>query len=144
MHCSTKFQSDTMHPAMRFLLCTLLLIISTVLTQRIRPLGGGNKAATTGKRRDDHKIIPSVSSVVPIDTKGQFSVTSMSVQHRSDTRWYVPHFHDKNSAGWNRTVSHTAFLQMLSLNDSSYITFKIFLISHVPGNSQLYGEAIGM
>ena len=68
-----------------------------MLAQRIRPLNGGNKAAVPGKRRDDQKITPSVMSVVPIDSKGKFSVTSMSVQHRSDTRWYVPHYHEKNS-----------------------------------------------
>lgn len=103
--CIVKVRSDPIHQAMRFLICSLLVIISTVLAQRIRPLSGGSKASVSGKRRDDHKMIPSVSSVVPIDSKGKFSVTSMSVQHRSDTRWYVPHFHEKNSAGWNRTVS---------------------------------------
>lgn len=114
--CIVKVRSDPIHKAMRFLVCSLLVIISTVLAQRIRPLSGGSKASVSGKRRDDHKMTPSVSSVVPIDSKGKFSVTSMSVQHRSDTRWYVPHFHEKNSAGWNRSVSSACYSRTLFSN----------------------------
>jgi hypothetical protein len=122
--CIVKLRSDTMYQAMPFLICSLLVIISTILAQRIRPLGGGNKASIAGKRRDDHKITPSVSSVVPIDSKGKFSVTSMSVQHRSDTRWYVPHFHDKNSAGWNRTVS-SAWFSRIVLTDQLIESYQV-------------------
>jgi len=28
----------------------------------------------------------------------------MIVQHHVDTKWYIPSYHDKFSAGWNRSI----------------------------------------
>ena len=88
----------------RIFLGLLIVIASCSIAQRIRSQPS-NKVTVINRRRDDHKILPSISSIIPIDTPGKFSITAMSVEHSSAGRWYVPSFHSKNSAGWNRTVS---------------------------------------
>lgn len=48
-------------------------------------VGGGNKGGTGNRRRDDHHphhISPSLTNIIPIDKKDQFTMTSMTVQHR--------------------------------------------------------------
>ena len=85
---------------MIFLACALLVIVSVVVAERVR-----SKIASGGRRRGDHKMFESLRQIVPIDTKLKFTLTSMAVEHRSDAGWYIPHYHDKNSPGWNRTVS---------------------------------------
>jgi hypothetical protein len=47
---------------------------------------------------------PSVLRFDNVTTQGRFSIISMQVDHHSDTRWMIPSFHNKYSAGWNRTV----------------------------------------
>ena len=85
---------------MIFLACAFLVIVSVVVSERIR-----SKIAFGGRGRGDHKISESLHQIVPIDTKPKFTLTSMAVEHRSDAGWHIPHYHDKNSPGWNRTVS---------------------------------------
>jgi hypothetical protein len=85
---------------MKFVACAFLIIVSVVVAERVR-----SKITSGGRRREDHKISESLHQIVSIDTKSKFTLTSMAVEHRSDARWHIPHFHDKNSAGWNRSVS---------------------------------------
>ena len=85
---------------MKFLACAFLIIVSVVVAERVR-----SKIASGGRRREDHNMPESLHQIVPIDTKLKFTLTSMAVEHRSDARWHIPHYHDKNSPGWNRTVS---------------------------------------
>jgi hypothetical protein len=84
-------------------LATVLIMLAQA--ERNRP---SNKSkGTLNKKYLDRTLSPSLQqdSFIPIDKNGQFSMTSMTVQHRSDARWYIPHYHKKYSAGWNRTVS---------------------------------------
>lgn len=51
-------------------------------------------------------IPPSVIKYESYIGKGDaFTITSMVVDQHIDTNWYIPSFHDKYSAGWNRSVS---------------------------------------
>lgn len=90
----------------KLILNILIIIVSYTIAQRLRPPMTGNKIIAHNRRREDYKLSPSLTDIIPIDGAGKFTVTSMSVQHRSDARWYVPHYHEKHSAGWNRTVSY--------------------------------------
>ena len=94
---------------MKFLACAFLIIVSVVVAERVR-----SKIASGGRRREDRKISESLHQIVSIDTKLKFTLTSMAVEHRSDARWHIPHFHDKNSAGWNRTVSASFYQSPLN------------------------------
>jgi len=49
-------------------------------------------------------ISPSIINLESIDNKNRFSVTSLTLEHGSDCKWYIPSFHQKYSSGWNRTV----------------------------------------
>jgi hypothetical protein len=100
-----------------------LAIVQSLLAQaeRNRPSGG---KGTLNRKHHDRTLSPSLQqdSFIPIDRSGQFSMTSMTVQHRSDARWYVPHYHNKNSAGWNRTVSSLFFIsKVTSLQFNSFL-----------------------
>jgi hypothetical protein len=48
---------------------------------------------------------PSVLTFNTIDEPSKFSIISMVVDHHVDTKWYVPSFHERYSAGWNRSMS---------------------------------------
>jgi len=48
---------------------------------------------------------PSISKFDNVDTPGRFSLISMVVENHRDVPWYVPSFHERYSAGWNRTTS---------------------------------------
>ena len=89
----------------KYVLYIFIIIASCTIAQRLRPPLTGNKIISHNRRREDHKLSPSLTNIIPIDAAGRFTVTSLSVHHRSESRWYIPHYHDKHSAGWNRTVS---------------------------------------
>ena len=86
------------------LLFSFTVFISVVLAKRVNPLLDVTKETGGVKHREEHYIQPSLSKIVSINSAGRFSLTSMAVQHRSSGSWYLPHLHDKYSAGWNRTV----------------------------------------
>ena len=67
---------------------------------------GGNTGVKRQSVDQSSKLGPSLISLTPIEMKKSFTLTSMDVKHRSDSRWYVPHCHDRYSAGWNRTFVH--------------------------------------
>ena len=98
-------QSTTKHWTMLTLIFSYIIIISVVVAKRVNPLLDLTKETASAKRREEHVLQPSLSKIMSINTAGRFSLTSMAVQHRSSGSWYLPHFHDKYSAGWNRTVS---------------------------------------
>ena len=52
---------------------------------------------------------PSVLRFDNVTTDGKFSILSMVVEHHTDTRWMIPSYHYKHSAGWNRTVEMDQF-----------------------------------
>lgn len=98
-------QSTTKHWTMLLLIFSCIIIISVVIAKRVNPLLDLTKDTASAKRREEHFLQPSLSKIMSINTAGRFSLTSMAVQHRSSGSWYLPHLHDKFSAGWNRTVS---------------------------------------
>jgi len=79
-------------------LAALVLLACTWAIPRRTASGKGRPV------RGPHTIEPSLRSLTSIDAPGGFALTSVTVQHRGDARWYVPHYHAKDSAGWNRTV----------------------------------------
>ena len=97
----------------KLILYIFIIIASCTIAQRLRLPQTGNKIISHNRKREDHKLSPSLTNIIPIDVAGRFTVTSLSIQHRSDSKWYIPHYHDKHSAGWNRTVS--CFIISLSI-----------------------------
>eukprot|EP01038_Epipyxis_sp_PR26KG_P008885 gene8885-11984_t len=55
------------------------------------------------------KISPSITSWNRIETLHKFSIVSMSVDHHSDSSWFLPALHEKDSIGWNRSFHDKAF-----------------------------------
>ena len=53
-----------------------------------------------------HHLDASLKSLSSIDDVGKFALTSVTVQHRGDSRWYLPHYHARGSSGWNRTFAN--------------------------------------
>jgi len=47
---------------------------------------------------------PSILKFDNVTTKHKFSILSMVVDHSVNTKWMIPSFHAKYSAGWNRTT----------------------------------------
>jgi hypothetical protein len=66
----------------------------------------GGRARSSGGPGSSHKITTSISGLNMIDEPGKFALTTMTVHNRHDSRWYVPHFHNKYSSGWNRSFAH--------------------------------------
>ena len=56
---------------------------------------------------------PSVLNFDNVTTPGKFSIISMVVEHHSDTRWMIPSYHHKYSAGWNRTMEMDQYGRVL-------------------------------
>ena len=100
----------------RIALCIFIAIATGTIavSQRSRSPGGSKSTPGGRRRNDDQKILPSLTNIFPIDAPGKFSITAMSVEHSSAGRWYIPSYHDKNSAGWNRTVSAAILCSLLS------------------------------
>ena len=95
----------TKHWTTLILYFSYIIIISVVIAKRVNPLLDFTKESGGAKRQEEHVFKPSLSKIVSINTAGRFSLTSMAVQHGSSGSWYMPHLHEKHSAGWNRTVS---------------------------------------
>jgi hypothetical protein len=53
---------------------------------------------------NNFKIKPSIDSWDTTSQKKSFSIISMIVDHHSPSSWYIPHLHDKYTAGWNRST----------------------------------------
>ena len=51
------------------------------------------------------KVKPSVKSWDEIDSPNKISLVSMHVDHNSDNSWYIRAQHEKDSFGWNRSLS---------------------------------------
>jgi hypothetical protein len=58
------------------------------------------------------KITPSLKSWNIVDTSQRFNIISMSVDHSSQSSWFMPSLHEKYSAGWNRSVHSSQFSNM--------------------------------
>ena len=84
--------------------CWLLLLAFTIaLNNPRRPAGGKQSGNQRARYQAHHHLDPSLSSISSIDGIGKFALTSVTVQHRGDSRWYLPHYHARGSSGWNRT-----------------------------------------
>eukprot|EP00981_Chlorochromonas_danica_P013525 scaffold6421_cov251-Ochromonas_danica.AAC.19 len=46
---------------------------------------------------------PSVITWEPIEKDKHFTILSMSLDHHTDSAWYLPAYHSKGSIGYNRT-----------------------------------------
>lgn len=107
--------------AARVALCALLLL---VLRHIAAQNGRGKKGAATPTSMSYASLVdnegntfesyfhapPSVADWEIIDKPGHFSVISMSVDHHSDSSWFISSLHSKNSIGYNRTVHQRGFL----------------------------------
>lgn len=49
----------------------------------------------------DFKLPPSITKWNFINEPNRFAITSVVVDHHSESMWYLPSLHDKNSTGWN-------------------------------------------
>lgn len=50
------------------------------------------------------KTPPSLTKWESVDSTRRFSITSMSLDHNREGKWYMASLHDKYSVGWNRTM----------------------------------------
>jgi hypothetical protein len=57
-----------------------------------------------GQPRTNVSIAPSITSWNTVTMPGRFAITSMTVEHHSDGSWFLPSFHERDTAGWNRTI----------------------------------------
>lgn len=80
--------------------------------EKTRHLGGYTQPAVVKSKVDDckdDKVVPSISKYQELEPGvpdgNAFTVTSIVVDNEvPDTKWYIPSFHDRYSAGWNRTT----------------------------------------
>ena len=82
----------------------LLWLFLSSLLQWIHPNRINKQSGNQRSRyQAHHHLEPSLKSLSSIDDVGKFALTSVTVQHRGDSRWYLPHYHARGSSGWNRT-----------------------------------------
>ena len=81
--------------------CLLLVFTCVFANSKRRP---DNRGKQKHSRAHNISTTRSVTHWNLIDEPGKISVSSMSVEHHADSSWHVPSFHDKYSAGWNRTI----------------------------------------
>jgi hypothetical protein len=55
------------------------------------------------------RTLPSVETWENIEKSKRFTILSMNVDHHSDTSWYMPALHAKDSIGYNRTIHQRGF-----------------------------------
>eukprot|EP01041_Mallomonas_annulata_P010662 gene10662-22255_t len=61
-----------------------------------------------------HSPPPSITNWDLLQSPDRFTLTSFYLDHNVDTKWYIPSFHRKYSAGWNRSVSKGFLLRPYS------------------------------
>ena len=91
-----------------------LALLALLVLLLLVPLAGNRHAHAHGRHHppplalrtlhSNSSVAPSVISWNTVTTPRRISITSMTVEHHSDGSWFLPSFHERHSAGWNRTM----------------------------------------
>ena len=80
---------------------------------------------------------PSVLQFDNVTHQNKFSILSMVVEHHTDTRWMIPSYHLRHSAGWNRTMESDQFARV-SLLCYVLLLYPLHFICHSHCNQRIH------
>jgi hypothetical protein len=82
----------------------MIIFVVGVVGQTIKRSSFADLKADNGHSLESFfHIPPSVINWENIENPKHFTVLSMSIDHSTESKWFLSHLHNRHSIGWNRT-----------------------------------------